>query len=94
MAAVAGSTGQREARDAGDSGQRFAAKTHGGYAFQILQRLNLGGGVAGEGQTQLALFDAAAIVGNADQAHTAFFQINADTRAARIDGVFQELLEH
>ncbi len=48
----------------------------------------------GEGQTQLALFDAAAIVGNADQAHTAFFQINADTRAARIDGVFQELLEH
>ena len=50
--------------------------------------------MAGKGQPKLALVDAAAVVSDADQAHAAFFQIDADAGAAGINGVFQELFEH
>ena len=50
--------------------------------------------MAGQGECQLPLFDAAAVITDADQAHAAIFQINTDASAAGIDRVFQKLFEH
>jgi hypothetical protein len=83
-----------QASDGGDRGQRLAAKAEGADAFEVVERGNFGGGMAGQGQRQLILGDAAAVVGDADQLDAAFFQMHLDGLAAGVEAVFEQFLEH
>jgi hypothetical protein len=86
--------GQRQARDRGDRGQRFAAEAERGHTFEVVERGDFRGGVAGQRQREFILGDAAAVVGNADQFDAAFLQLNLDRLAAGVEGVFEQFLEN
>ncbi|EXI85474.1 MAG: hypothetical protein AW11_03473 [Candidatus Accumulibacter regalis] len=87
-------TGQRDPRDAGDRGQRFATKAERADTFEILKRADLRGRVAGEGERQFVARDSATVVADADQFDAPFLELDLDRRAARVEGVFEQLLEH
>ena len=86
--------GQRQARDRGDRGQRLAAEAERGDTFEVVERANFRGGVAGQRQREFIPGDAAAIVGNTDQLDATFFELDLDRLAASIEGVFEQFLEH
>jgi hypothetical protein len=92
--ASSGPRSQREAADRGDRRQGFAAEAERGHGFQIVQRGDLAGGVARHCQRQLVRRDAAAVVADADQADTAFFQVDVDAAGAGIERVLDQLLDH
>ena len=50
--------------------------------------------MAGQGQRQFVLRNAAAVVGDADQLDAAFFQMHLDGLAAGIEAVFEQFLEN
>ncbi|EEG24102.1 hypothetical protein EIKCOROL_01183 [Eikenella corrodens ATCC 23834] len=85
--------GEGEAGHGGDAGQPFAAKTHAAHVFQILQRGDFAGGVAGEGEREVVGVDAAAVIGHADEADAAAGQLNLDAGGAGINTVFDDFFE-
>jgi hypothetical protein len=62
--------------------------------LQVVEAGDLAGGVALEGQRQLVLGDAAAVVGHPDAPHAALFELHVDGRRAGVHGVFEHFLEH
>jgi hypothetical protein len=86
-------TGQLDPRNRRDAGQRLAAKTQAGDAFEFVQAENLAGGMPGQRQRQFFRRDAAAVVGDPDQLDAAFLQIDANLGRTRIQTVFQQLLQ-
>ena len=94
MGGVRRARGHGDSGYRGDRGQRLAAKAQGTHVFQVVQRGDLRGGVARQGQRQLIFIDAAPVVGDGDAFHAPFFQPHRDLRGARIERVFQQLLDH
>jgi hypothetical protein len=78
----------------GDRGQRLAAKAEGGHVFEVGQRGDFGGGVAGQRERQLLGRDAAAIVGDRDAFDAAFLEADGDLGGAGVERVFQQFLDH
>ncbi len=92
---VAGTArGQGEAADRGDRRQRLAAEPQRAHRFQVVQRGDLAGRVPRDGQRQFLRRDAAAVVADADQAHTTFFQIDVDAVRAGVQRVLHQFLDH
>ena len=85
--------GQREACDGGDRGQRFATKTERPHAFEIGERVDLRGGMAGEGEHQFVTRHAAAVVADAQQLDPTFLELDLDRRAAGVERVLEQFLE-
>src|SRR5262249_49495566 len=79
--------------DAADGGEGLAAEAEGADAAQVGGGAELAGGVAGEGEREVLGGDAAAVIDHADQLGAPLFHLDVDARAARIDAVFEELLE-
>ncbi len=90
---VAGTGLQSHLGDAADGGQHLAAEAQGVDAEDVLGRVQLAGGVAGEGQRQVVGVDATAVVDDLDEAAAALPDLHVDTCAAGIDGVLQEFLD-
>ena len=61
--------------------------------LQVGQRGNLAGGVPGQGQRQLVLVDAAAVVDDLKPAQTAFLDADLDLAGPGIQRVLQQLLD-
>lgn len=91
---IKGVGGQRQARDRADRGQRFAAKPQRADALQITEALYFAGGMTGKRQRQIIFGDPYAIVAHLDQARAALLNLDLDTPACRIDGVFDQLFGH
>ena len=90
--AVALARGQREAADAGDAGQGFAAKTHRGNRRQILGFLNFARRVAFEAEQRVVTAHAGAVVGHANEAAAAGLDFDGDARGPGVERVFNQLL--
>ncbi|KAG1249243.1 hypothetical protein G6F65_019202 [Rhizopus arrhizus] len=94
MLVVRAARGQGEAADRGDRWQRLPPETERGHRFKIIQVGDLAGGMARDRQWQLLRRDAAAVVADADQAHTAFFKIDVDAAGTGIDRILDQFLDH
>ena len=91
LGGVAG--GDAESRHRADRGQRLAAETQRANPQEILV-VELGGGVAVDGERQIGMRHAAAVVGDADAATAAAIGENIDPAGAGVDGVFDQFLDH
>ena len=89
-----GARGHAHIRYRGDRGQRLTAKPHGFDVLQLVQRADFARRVARHGQGQLLGRYAATIVRNFDQRFAAIDQAQSDVGRARIQRVFQQLLDH
>ena len=78
----------------GDGRQSLAPEAQGADAPQVLPGAQLGGGVAQKGRGELSRGDAAAVVRHPDEAHAAPLDLHHHGGAARVDGVFHQLLDH
>jgi hypothetical protein len=87
-------TRNRDPRDGCNRGQRLAAKSVAGDAFEVIEAGDLARRMPAQCQRQVVGRDAAAVVGDADQAHAAFFELHVDLRGAGVEAVFQQFLEH
>src|SRR6202034_1738363 len=85
--------GDAELRHRADRGQRLPAKSEGANLQQIFV-VEFGGGMAIDGQRQVARRHAVAIIGDADPPPAAAIGENVDPARTRIDGVFHQLLDH
>ena len=85
--------GQREAADAGDAGQRLAAKSHRGDGRQVLGALDFAGGVAFQRKQRVVAAHAGAVVGHADEAAAAGPDFHGDFPGLGVEGVFDEFLD-
>jgi hypothetical protein len=86
--------GDCDPRHRGDRGQRLAAKAVTGDTFEVIEAGDLACRMPAQRKRKIVGRDAAAVVGDADQAHAACFQLHVDLRRARVEAVFQQLLEH
>ena len=91
-ASVAFARGEGEAADAGDAGQRLAAKTQRGDGRQILGALDFAGGMAFEAEQRVIAAHAEAVVGDANQAASAGADFDGDFLRAGIEGIFDQFL--
>ena len=91
---VIGVGGKLQPRHRADRGQGLAAKAQARHPLELLQGEDLAGGVARQGERQVLLGDAAAVVAHPDQAGAARLQLHLDARAAGVDGVLHQLLDH
>ena len=78
----------------GDGRQSLAPEAQGADAPQVLTLAELGGGVAQKGGGQLLGGDAAAVVGDPDEAHAAPLELHHHGGAVGVNGVFHQLLDH
>ena len=85
--------GDAELRHRADRGQRLAAEPERANAQQILV-VELGGGVAVDGEREVGMGHAAAVVGDADPPPAAAIGEDVDAAGAGIDGVFDQFLHH
>ena len=85
---------QLETADRRDRRQRLATEAERGDGFQVVERGDLAGGMARDGQHEFAGGDPRAIVADADQAYAAFFEVDVDPRGAGIERVLDEFLDH
>ena len=85
---------ERDTGDGGDAGERLAPEAKRRDALQIVERADLAGGVAREGQRQVIAREAGAVVGHADEVQPTAHQVNANLPRARVDGVLDQLLDH
>ena len=90
---LGGAAANGEPADFGDRGQRFAAEAERADVEQIVGLADFARGVAGDRERQLVDFDAAAIVGHADQLAAPLLYRHVDPRRAGVDGVLQQLLQ-
>src|SRR5262249_52325535 len=65
----------------------------GADAKQVVGVLQLARGVAGEGQAQVVLVDAAAVIDDADAVDAALLDLDVDARAAGVHRVLQQFLD-
>ena len=91
---VAAVAGQAQPRHRTDRRQRLAPETEGADRLQVFEAADLAGGVAGQGQRQVILVDAAAVVAHPDQLGAALLHIHGDLAGAGVERVFQQLLKH
>src|SRR5690606_123282 len=94
MCGIGAATAERYAFDRGDRGQRHALKAVAVYGFEVAEAGDLAGRMPRQRQRQFLLRNAAAVVGDAQEAHAAFFQMDVDTGGTGIETVFEDLLEH
>ena len=85
---------EQQPRDGGDGRQRLAAEAERGDGEQVLDVAQLAGGVALEGQQGVVAQHAAAVVGDADQAAAAGFDLDAQLGGAGVERIFEQLLDH
>ncbi len=85
---------EAQPRDGGDGGQRFAAKTQGGDAFQVFDAGQLTGGVAGEGDRHLVGGDTFSVIADTDQAASALARLNTYGPRTGVDGILHQFLDH
>jgi hypothetical protein len=76
-----------------DARQRLAPKPERAQRVHILDRADLAGSMAGEGQLDLVGRDAMAIVGHADQLQTTAEQFDADVSGPSIQRVVDQLAD-
>ena len=86
--------GQGQTRHRADGGQGLATKAQAHHLFQVFQLADLAGGMAGQGQGQVVSGDTTAIVAHLEQLDTALLNFHFDTTGARVQAVFQQLLDH
>ena len=91
---LGGARQQRGFGDRADGGQGFAAETHGGDRFQVVQRADLAGGMAAQCHRQLFARDAVAIVLDPDAAHAAGQQPHCHLAGAGVERVVDQLAHH
>ena len=80
--------------DCDTCGERFATETEGADGGQIGGGAELARRVAQKGGGQLVGRDAAAVVRDAQIGQPAVLQLDGDVPRARVDGVFQKLLDN
>ena len=85
---------QQQARDRGHRRQRFSAKAQRGNRKQVVGGAQLRGGVPLECQQRVVVRHAATVVGDADHALAAGFDLDAHRSGAGIQRVFEQLLHH
>ncbi len=81
---------EQQPRDRPDRRQRLAAKAERRDLVEILDVVQLAGGVAFEGQQRIVAQHAAAVVANADEAPARVLHLDAKVVAARVERVFQQ----
>ena len=62
--------------------------------LEIVERVDLAGGVPGERQRQLIRSDAATIVAHAAQRHATPFHFDVDASRSGVESVLNQLLDH
>ena len=77
----------------GDGGQRLTAKAHGADGLQARLIMELGGGMAHEGNAGVLGRHALAVVLDTDIGRAAVADFDGDTVGARVKGIFHELLD-
>ena len=92
--AVVGIAGEGQARHGADTGQCLAAETQAADPFQVFQRFDLAGGMAGQCQGQLVGGDAGPVVADTDQLAAAGLHLDIHPGGAGVQAVFQYLLHH
>src|SRR5581483_11225028 len=93
MLALAVKRREREARDAGDRRQCFAAKAERADARQIVEETDLRRRMAFEREPCIIGLHAAAVVANLDELAPAALEENVDRVGAGIDGVLDQFLD-
>ena len=78
----------------GDGRQGLPPEAQGADGLQVVLGAQLAGGVAEEGGGGLVIGDAAAVVGDPDQAHAAVLDLHRQGVRPGVDGVLHELLHH
>ena len=91
---IRGGGADAQARDRGDARQRLAAKAEAEHLLEVLERADLAGGVARDGQRQVVGRDALAVVADADEAHAAVLEIDLDAAGAGVEAVLDQFLDH
>ena len=61
--------------------------------FQIVERGDFAGGMAGQRQLEIIAVDTAAVIGDRDQLHAPGGQLDADRLRAGIEAVFQQFFQ-
>ena len=85
---------QLDAGDGGDGRQSLPPEAQGADGLQIVLGAQFAGGVAEEGGLRLGGGDAAAVVGNPDEAHAAVLDLHGQGVRPGVDSVLHELLDH
>jgi len=85
--------GELESADAGDTGEGFAAKPHGGDAEEVGRRLDFAGGMPFEAHECVVAAHAEAVVGDADQRSATALDLDSDSRGLGVDGIFDEFFD-
>ena len=92
--AVCGGGGHAEAGHRGDAGQGLSPEAEARYFLQVLQALELAGGVAGDGEFELVSGDARPVVADLDPGLPAVADLDPDPRGPGVQRILQQLLEH
>src|ERR1019366_6948182 len=88
-----GAAGDPEVADGGDAGQRLPPEAEAPDPGEVVDGPELGGGMAGDRQTELVTGDAGAVVGHHDAYQTASLQVDVDARRPGVERVLAELLD-
>lgn len=91
--AVFGAGANAELSDGGDGGECFAAEAECADVVEIGVRSNFAGSVAGDSQQHVFRMNAFAIVGDADEFHSAALNIDVDASGEGIDAVFEQFFD-
>ena len=89
-----GVAGQGQAGHGADTGQGLPAKAQAAHLLQVFQRGDLAGGVTRQRQGQVIRRNATAVVPDANQFDAAGLHVDIHPGGARIEAVFQHLLDH
>src|SRR6266851_7079547 len=77
-----------------DAGQRLATKPQGRQRWQVVDRADLAGRKSLQRQRSILGGHAAAVIRDLDEASPAIDQFNVNARAASIEGIVEEFLQH
>ncbi|RMR93123.1 hypothetical protein ALP75_204559 [Pseudomonas syringae pv. actinidiae] len=91
---VAGARGQCQARHRADRRQRLTAKTQAHDPLKVFQVTNLAGRVSRQSQRQVVGGNSAAVIAHFQQLDAGLLDIDINASSARIEAVFQQLLDH
>ncbi len=91
---VIGAGGKAEAGHGTDTGQGLATKAQGFHPFQVVQIMNLAGGMAGDSERKIILAHATAVIPHPNQLDATLFHLHIQPLRTGIEAVFQQLLNH